>query len=219
MKIISWNLLHRDGAALAEVARLIEQHRPDALLMQEVTTSFDALPRLMGGFYAQTPLPGRRHGLAIWTRQPTTKPPSIFALPSGAVVHRICQIIDLGLFSAANVHLSQGQLLNRRQLRSVVSHLPLHAAVLGDYNLVGPPMVPGFRDVGPRQPTHRMSDLVPLRLDRCLIRGLVCLKTDVLDRGTSDHRPILVELARPSEGTGHPIRRPLFRRLKKEALF
>jgi endonuclease/exonuclease/phosphatase (EEP) superfamily protein YafD len=218
MKIISWNLLHREGAAVADVVRLIEQQRPDALLMQEVTTAFDVLPRLVGGFYAQTPLPGRRHGLAIWTREPTAKPPGIFPLPSGAVVHRICQIIDLGGFSAANVHLSQGQLLNRRQLRSVVSHLPQHAAVLGDYNLVGPPMVPGFRDVGPRQPTHRMSDLVPLRLDRCLIRGLVCLKTDVLDRGTSDHRPIMVELVPPSTTAGQPIKRRLFRRLKKAVL-
>ena len=219
MKIISWNLLHRDGAALIDVTRLIEQQRPDALLMQEVTLAFEALPRLAGGFYAQTPLPGRRHGLAIWTRQPTAKPPSVFPLPSGAVVHRICQIIDFGHFSAANVHLSQGQLLNRRQLRAVVSHLPLHAAVLGDYNLVGPPMVPGFRDVGPRQPTHRMSDLVPLRLDRCLIRGLVCLKTDVLERGTSDHRPIMVELATPSEGAGHAAKRQIFRGLKRDGLF
>jgi endonuclease/exonuclease/phosphatase (EEP) superfamily protein YafD len=218
MKIISWNLLHREGAAVDDVARLIEQQRPDALLMQEVTTVFEALPRLAGGFYAQTPLPGRRHGLAIWTREPTAKPPSVFPLPSGAVVRRICQIIDLGGFSAANVHLSQGQLLNRRQLRAVVTHLPLHAAVLGDYNLVGPTMVPGFRDVGPRQPTHRMSDLVPLRLDRCLIRGLVCLETDVLERGTSDHRPIMVVLATPSAGAGLPTRRRLFRRLKKEVL-
>jgi endonuclease/exonuclease/phosphatase (EEP) superfamily protein YafD len=198
MKIISWNLLHREGAAVADVVRLIERYRPDALLMQEVTAAFDALPRLAGGVYAQTPLPGRRHGLAVWTRQPTPKPLGIFPLPSGAFVHRVCQVVDLGSFCVANVHLSQGQLLNRRQLRSVVRHLPLQAAVLGDYNLVGPPMVPGFRDVGPRHPTHRMSDLVPLRLDRCLIRGLVCLRADVLERGTSDHRPIMVELARAS---------------------
>jgi endonuclease/exonuclease/phosphatase (EEP) superfamily protein YafD len=196
MRIISWNLLHREGAALTDVARLIERYQPDALLMQEVTAAFDTLPRLAGGVYSQTPLPGRRHGLAIWVRQPTQKPPSIVPLPSGAVVHRVCQIIDFGHFSAANVHLSQGQLLNRRQLRSVVRHLPMHAAVLGDYNLVGPPLVPGFLDAGPRHPTHRMSDLVPLRLDRCLIRGLICHRADVLERGTSDHRPILVELAR-----------------------
>jgi hypothetical protein len=188
MKLISWNLLHRDGAALADVARLID------------------------GVYAQTPLPGRRHGLALWTPQPTAKPPSVFPLPSGAVVHRVCQIIDLGSFSAANVHLSQGQLLNRRQLRHVVRHLPLRAAILGDYNLVGPPMLPGFQDVGLRRPTHRMSDLVPLRLDRCLIRGLVCLAADVLERGTSDHHPIMVQLATAAEGVRQAERRRLFRR-------
>lgn len=196
MKLISWNLLHRDGAALADVAQLIERERPDALLMQEVTAAFDDLPSRVGGVYAQTPLPGRRHGLAIWTPQPTTKPPTIIPLPSGAVVRRVCQIIDLGSFSAANVHLSQGQLLNRRQLRHVAQHLPLHAAILGDYNLVGPPMLPGFQDVGPRHPTHNMSDMVPLRLDRCLIRGLSCLQAGVLERGTSDHRPIVVQLSR-----------------------
>jgi endonuclease/exonuclease/phosphatase (EEP) superfamily protein YafD len=215
MKLISWNLLHRDGAALADVARLIERHQPDLLLMQEVTDTFDALPRLVGGVYAQTPLPGRRHGLALWTPQPTAKPPSVFPLPSGAVVHRVCQIIDLGSFSAANVHLSQGQLLNRRQLRHVVRHLPMRAAVLGDYNLVGPPMLPGFQDVGLRRPTHRMSNLVPLRLDRCLIRGLVCLGADVLERGTSDHHPIMVRLATAAsaaEGNRPAEKRRLFRR-------
>ncbi|HTI02256.1 MAG TPA: endonuclease/exonuclease/phosphatase family protein [Acidisoma sp.] len=194
MKLISWNLLHREGAALSEVAKLIEQERPDALLMQEVTPVFENLPQFVGGSYSRTPLPGRRHGLAIWTPAPPPRPPAIFALPAGAVVKRICQIVDLGPFSAANVHLSHSQLLNRRQLRHVALHLPAHAAVLGDYNLVGPVLLPGFRDAGPRQPTHRMSDFLPLRLDRCLIRGLACLETRVLERAGSDHHPILVRL-------------------------
>lgn len=194
MKLISWNLLHREGAALSEVARLIERERPDVLLMQEVTPAFEDLPQLMGGSCSRTPLPGRRHGLAIWTPQRPDRPPSILALPAGAVVKRICQIIDLGAFSVANVHLSHSQLLNRRQLRHIALHLPVHAAVLGDYNLVGPVMLPGFQDAGPRQWTHRMSDIVPLRLDRCLIRGLACLEARVLERAGSDHHPILVRL-------------------------
>lgn len=194
MKLISWNLLHRKGAALTEVARLIEQERPDALLMQEATPVFENLPHFVGGSCSRTPLPGRRHGLAIWTPAPPPRPPVILALPAGAVVKRICQIADLGPFAVANVHLSHSQLLNRRQLRHVAQHLPVHAAVLGDYNLVGPVLLPGFRDAGPRQPTHRMSDLVPLRLDRCLIRGLACLETRVLERAGSDHHPILVRL-------------------------
>lgn len=206
MKIISWNLLHREGAALSEVARLVERERPDVLLMQEVTAVFEELPHLVGGSYSRTPLPGRRHGLAIWTPEPPAHPPTILALPAGAVVRRICQIVDLGAFSAANVHLSHSQLLNRRQLRHVAQHLPLRAAVLGDYNLVGPPLLPGFQDVGPRHPTHRMSDLLPLRLDRCVIRGLSCLETRVLERGTSDHHPILVRLVPAEE---ERPRRPL----------
>ncbi|WP_284946299.1 endonuclease/exonuclease/phosphatase family protein [Acidisoma cladoniae] len=199
MKVISWNLLHREGAELTEVARLIESQRPDLLMMQEVTTAFDVLPTLVGGVYSRTPLPGRVHGLAMWAPHAPARPPLIFPLPSGAIVHRVCQVVDLGPFSVANVHLSQGQLLNRRQLLAVVRRLPPCAAIIGDYNLVGPTLIPGFRDVGLRRHTHRMSDLVPLRLDRCLIRGLVCTEAEVLARGKSDHKPIMLDLALASE--------------------
>ena len=108
---------------------------------------------------------------------------------------RVCQITDLGPFSVANVHLSHGQLLNRRQLRCIAQVMPERAAVLGDYNLVGPTLLPGFRDVGPRAPTHVAGDMVPLRIDRCLVRGLLCLGAEALARETSDHRPIVVRLA------------------------
>ena len=56
-------------------------------------------------------------------------------------------------------------------------------------------MLPGFHDVGPRRATHMMADMVPVRLDRCLVRGLVCTECAVLPRGRSDHRPIMVRLA------------------------
>ena len=104
------------------------------------------------------------------------------------------RIVDLGTFSVANVHLSHGQLLNRRQLRRIASRMPPRAAVLGDYNLVGPALLPGFRDVGPREPTHVSLDVWPLRIDRCLVRGLVCSDAAALSRETSDHRPITVRL-------------------------
>ena len=84
---------------------------------------------------------------------------------------RVCQIVDLGSIAVANVHLSHGQFLNRRQLRRIAKALPHRAAVVGDYNLVGPALLPGFRDVGPREPTHIAGDMVPLRIDRCLVRG------------------------------------------------
>ena len=76
----------------------------------------------------------------------------------------------------------------------IAGHLPPQACVLGDFNLVGPVLLPGFRDVGPRNPTHRMADTVPLRLDRCLVRGVQCLEAVRLPRSRSDHHPIMVRL-------------------------
>ncbi|HTR17064.1 MAG TPA: endonuclease/exonuclease/phosphatase family protein [Acetobacteraceae bacterium] len=204
MKIISWNLLRLKGASLDDVARLIERERPDLMLMQEATHAIDHLPERIGGAYARAPLPGRIHGLAAWSPAPFRHPPAILPLPAGAVVLRVCQIIDLGPFALANVHLSHGQLLNRRQLRRIAQVLPHHAAVLGDFNLVGPPLLPGFHDVGPRQPTHVAGEIVPLRIDRCLARGLACAEAHALPRGNSDHRPIVVRLSltRHDEASG-----------------
>lgn len=194
MKIISWNLLRLTGAQLADVLALIEQERPDLLLMQEATEAIDGLPGRIGGQYARAPLPGRVHGLAMWSPRRLHADPSILSLPPGRVVQRVCQILDLGEFAVANVHLSHGQMLNRRQLRTIASVLPARAAVLGDYNLLGPALLPEFHDVGPRRHTHVMGDIVPLRIDRCLVRGLVCSGARALPRHTSDHRPILVHL-------------------------
>jgi endonuclease/exonuclease/phosphatase (EEP) superfamily protein YafD len=192
-KIISWNLLRLTGATIGDVVRLAKRERPDLMLLQEATRDIDELAGYLGGSYYRTPLPGRIHGLAMWS--PIARPkPVIVSLPSGAVVHRVCQILDLGEFTVANVHLSHGQVLNRRQLRCIEKHLPPRAAVLGDYNLLGPALLPGFADVGPREPTHVCADIVPLRLDRCYVRGLRCMSAVALDRHTSDHRPIMVRL-------------------------
>jgi endonuclease/exonuclease/phosphatase (EEP) superfamily protein YafD len=191
--IISWNLLRRVGAPIDQVVALAQRERPDLLLMQEATQQMDALPRLLGGTYARVPLPGRSHGLAFWSPVSRARL-RVIKLPAGALVDRVCQIVDLPDFSVANVHLSHGQVLNRRQLRCIAAHLPHRAAVLGDYNLVGPALLPGFRDVGPREPTHLCADMVPLRLDRCYVRGLACAASQALDRASSDHRPIMVRL-------------------------
>jgi endonuclease/exonuclease/phosphatase (EEP) superfamily protein YafD len=200
-RIISWNLLRLTGASLADLAGLIRRERPDLLLMQEATRTIDGLTAEVGGHYLRTPLPGRVHGLAAWSPVPLPGSVIVLPLPSGAMFDRICQILDLGEFAVANVHLSHGQVLNRRQLRRIAEFLPPRAAVLGDYNLVGPALLPGFRDVGPRVPTHVAGELVPLRIDRCLVRGLACLGARALMRQASDHRPIAVQLdtaAQPS---------------------
>jgi endonuclease/exonuclease/phosphatase (EEP) superfamily protein YafD len=196
-KIISWNLLRLTGAKLNDVLELIDREQPDLLLMQEATREIDGLPGAIGGHYARAPLPGRIHGVAMWTPHQLPADPMVLPLPAGAVVQRVCQIIDFGSFGVANVHLSHGQVLNRRQLRSIARMLPHRAAVVGDYNLLGPALLPGFDDVGPRRPTHVMGDLVPLRIDRCLARGLICTAARVLPPSVSDHRAIEIRLSVP----------------------
>jgi endonuclease/exonuclease/phosphatase family metal-dependent hydrolase len=199
MKIISWNLLHRAGASLGEIEKLIQHEQPGLLLLQETTEQIDLLPSLVGGHYARAPLPDRRHGLAVWSPEPLHQVPEILTLPRGLLIRRVCQIILLKEFTVANVHLSHGQLLNRRQLRRIADILPRRAAILGDCNLVGPPLLPGFRDVGPRRPTHNCGNVIPLRLDRCFVRDLACEETTILGKGTSDHVPITVRLSLNAE--------------------
>jgi hypothetical protein len=68
------------------------------------------------------------------------------------------------------------------------------SAIVGDYNAVGPTPIPGFTDVGPREPTHFGGDVLPIRLDRCLIHGLTSTITTTLEFGPSDHKPIVLDL-------------------------
>ena len=68
MRVISWNLLRLEGAAVADVAELLERERPDVLLMQEVTQHMDVLLQKVPGHYHRLPWPGRIHGLAVWSR-------------------------------------------------------------------------------------------------------------------------------------------------------
>jgi endonuclease/exonuclease/phosphatase (EEP) superfamily protein YafD len=194
VKLISWNLLRLTGASLEDVVRLVRREDPDLLLMQEVTEEMDGLTSRVGGQYQRNLLPGRVHGLAVWSPVPLPKWPVVLPLQAGAMFHRVCQIVELDSIAVANVHLSHGQILNRRQLRRIAKVLPYRAAVLGDYNLIGPALLPGFRDVGPREPTHVAGDMVPLRIDRCLIRGVACLGARALLKEASDHRPIVVNL-------------------------
>ncbi|MBN8927559.1 MAG: endonuclease/exonuclease/phosphatase family protein [Rhodospirillales bacterium] len=205
-KVLSWNLLRLTGASPEDVAGLIERERPDLLLMQECTRSMSRITSLVGGHYVRAPLPGRIHGLATWSPHPLPTPPTVLTLPAGAMFHRVCQVITFSDIAFANVHLSHGQVLNRRQLRWIAKALPYRAAIIGDYNLVGPALLPGFRDVGPREPTHVAGDIMPLRIDRCLVRGVSCLGAKALLRETSDHRPIVLRLAATLDAAAdHPI--------------
>ena len=194
IKLISWNLLRLTGASLDDVVRLIRREQPDILLMQEATREMDGLTARVGGQYQRNLMPGRIHGLAVWSPVLLPKSPVVLPLQAGAMFQRVCQIVELDSITIANVHLSHGQILNRRQLRRIAKVLPYRAAVVGDYNLIGPALLPGFRDAGPRESTHVAGDVVPLRIDRCLLRGVTCLDTRALLREASDHRPIVVSL-------------------------
>jgi endonuclease/exonuclease/phosphatase (EEP) superfamily protein YafD len=194
LKIISWNLLHTHGASAEQIELLIARHRPDLFLMQEATARIDSLPKSIGGYYERLALPGRLHGLAAWSEQPFHGPGISLPLQRGFIVERVAQILGLHSLTVANVHLSHGQLLNRFQLRQISNALPNRAAILGDCNLIGSPMLRGFSDAGPRRTTHRSARIIPLRLDRCFIKGVHCIGSEVLDYSVSDHKPIMVVL-------------------------
>jgi len=207
VKVISWNLLRRVGAAVEDVAALIAREQPDLLLMQEATSDIEILSALAGGYLYRSPLPARIHGLAVWCPHllapPAIQPLPVSALP-GRVPPRIAQIAQVDGITFANLHLSHGQFLNRWQLMHVAAAIDGPAAIIGDFNAVGPTYFPGFRDVGPREHTHRSANVVPFRLDRCLVRGLDCTASHTLDRGPSDHRPIVLELTPAADETARP---------------
>jgi len=197
LRVASWNLLRRVGAGPEDVASLVRNVRPDLLLLQEVTGEFEKLPHLVGGHFVRVPMHGRIYGLAAWSPHPFPRPEilrlPVSALP-GRVPPRIALIVRLGGIAFANVHLSHGQFLNRWQLLHITRVLKEPCAIIGDFNAVGPTGLPHLRDIGPRAPTHFPGNILPLRLDRCLARGLACRRTEVLDRGPSDHHPIILEL-------------------------
>jgi endonuclease/exonuclease/phosphatase (EEP) superfamily protein YafD len=214
LKVISWNLLRLTGAEVEDVAALVQKEQPDLLLMQEATEEMEALPDIVGGHFHWEPLPGRIHGLAAWSPH-LLPPPQALALPvsrmPGRLPPRVAQIVRLSNITIANVHLSHGQLLNRWQLLRIIRTVEGPAAVIGDYNAIGPTPLPGFKDVGPRVPTHVARNVLRFRLDRCLVRGLNCADARALERGPSDHRPIALELA-AVERASHKARKRTPRR-------
>jgi endonuclease/exonuclease/phosphatase family metal-dependent hydrolase len=223
VKIVSWNLLRLTGAAVEDVAALVGREKPDLMLMQEATQHIEALPSLVGGHFHRLSWLGRVHGLAVWSphRSPGRALAAGLALP-GRLPRRRAQLVQVGDITFANVHLSHGQLLNRRQLARIAAALRgKPSAIIGDYNMVGRVLLPGFADVGPREPTHFASNVMPFRLDRCLVHGLACRTADALAFGPSDHRPIRLELD-IVEGwgleTGSPHARSARRKPRKDRL-
>jgi endonuclease/exonuclease/phosphatase (EEP) superfamily protein YafD len=223
VKVVSWNLLRLTGATVEDVAAVIDAQSPDLLLMQEATAEIRVLPEIAGGHIYREPLPGRIYGLAAWSPEPLPEPRAL-PLPvspiPGCFPPRLAQLVRHEGVTFANVHLSHGQFLNRRQLMRIAAALSSGpAAVIGDFNAVGPTFLRGFRDVGPREPTHVAQNVLPFRLDRCLVNGLDCTDCGALDRGASDHRPIVLELEQSGAWRSRADRRLLpFRRIRARRL-
>lgn len=194
IKVISWNLWHRGGALVNDLAALIEAEQPDLLLMQEAKQPLEALPQMVGGYFHWQGMQQRVYGLAYWSPHDLYQGHSI-PLPISPfplrVPPRLAQILKFDDITFANVHLSHGQMLNRRQLQTIAHATDGPTVIIGDCNAVGPIVVPGFSEVGPVDPTHKFRT----RLDRCIVRDLVCQHARVLARGPSDHHPIEVLLA------------------------
>jgi endonuclease/exonuclease/phosphatase (EEP) superfamily protein YafD len=198
LRVLSWNLLRRVGARAEDVAGLIRSHKPDLVLLQEATEDIESLPDLVGGHFHRHGMAKRIYGLAAWSAEPFD-PTLALRLPAsvipGKVPPRLAQLVKFRGIHFANVHLSHGQFLNRWQLLHIAQVLEGPAAIIGDFNAVGAIALPGFRDVGPRRRTHRAGNVVSLRLDRCMARGLACDASEVLEKGASDHHPIVLNLA------------------------
>ncbi|HMB46995.1 MAG TPA: endonuclease/exonuclease/phosphatase family protein [Afifellaceae bacterium] len=197
LKVVSWNLLHRSGAVVEDICELIDQENPDLFLMQEATEAIERLPDIVGGRFYKQPWPGRSHGLAAWSPEHPARA-GVLKLPAskmpGRLPPRFAQILQIKGMTIANVHLSHGQILNRLQLRRIARSTAGPTAIIGDYNTLGPIVLHHFSDVGPRGHTHRAQQVVPFRLDRCMVRQLQCVGARRLRRGSSDHRPIALEL-------------------------
>jgi endonuclease/exonuclease/phosphatase family metal-dependent hydrolase len=197
LRVISWNLLRRVGAAAEDVARLVQAHHPDLLLLQECTEEIIALPSLVGGHFFRHPMQSRIYGLAAWSPHPFPESKAIrlpYSILPGRVPPRLAQIVSFQGITIANVHLSHGQFLNRFQLRHIMEQMEGPAAIIGDFNAVGPVGFQGFSDIGPRRHTHRAGNIIALRLDRCIARGLACSASEVLDKGPSDHHPMVLDM-------------------------
>ncbi len=179
------------------MAKLIEQEKPDLFLLQEAVSGISKLPGIVGGNFYTQPWKGKTYALGAWLARGEVKTGSLelpFSKVPGKFPPRQAQILKFPQFSIVNVHLSHGQLLNRRQIRHIGKSIFGPVAIIGDFNAVGPIVLKGFKDVGPRRITHMAKKLMPFRLDRVLVRDLAWSGARTLKRGPSDHRPIIINI-------------------------
>ena len=167
--------------------------------MQEVTPAHGRAAAKVPGHYHRLPWPGRIHGLGGLE-------PAQFRDAAHAAVARLAPARPPAAAGAARScrsarSLSPMSICRTASCSTAASSLRIAAAlhgkpsaIIGDYNAVGPSLIPGFADVGPREVTHFGGNVVPFRLDRCLAHSLACTFAGTLDFGPSDHKPIVLDL-------------------------
>jgi endonuclease/exonuclease/phosphatase family metal-dependent hydrolase len=198
---MSWNVLRQRGATPQDVAHLARKHRADIVLLQEASDEFAKLTTLMGGHWKGRRFEGGSDGLGAWSANPFGQIEWI-DLPTARGGRwyrpRLTMVLQLQTGAIANVHLSHGQRAVRRQLRIAADAVGAAGAVIGNMNMIGPSGLgwgpDRWRDAGPKAPTHTVKGILPLRLDRCLVKGWQVKATTTLDHGPSDHCPIVVDL-------------------------
>jgi hypothetical protein len=191
-------LLRLEGAAVHDVAALLERERPDVLLMQKSPSTWTCCRRRCPATITACPGPAASTARGLEPHNFAT--PHILPLPAsrcpGRLPQRRSQIVQVGRH-----HLRQrpSQPRPAAQPPPAAAHRrrPARQAV-GDHRRLQRGRSqpdPGFADVGPREVTHFGGDVVPFRLDRCLAHCLGLHASPARSiSAPSDHKPIVLDL-------------------------
>lgn len=219
MKVISYNL--RKHRAATELAALVETHDPDVLCLQECLTT--DLPEHLGSLQLVDATQGNRLGLAVYSRPATYRVEEVRTVELKKSLHdrvlkpaheRVLGVrlhdIDAGRqFVVASFHAAPLTALNslrRHQIRAALDALAALGAglpilMVGDYNY------PIFKE-NLSQTISRHGYAMTISDDHTYTRyrvfrghydfatstGFEIKRLQTLPQGSSDHRPVVVEV-------------------------
>ncbi len=224
MKIISYNL--RKNRAVAELGALADDHGADVLCLQEAEAV--ALPAHLGHMSLVHATERNRLGLAMYVREERFRPRSAhtFQLKKslhdrllapaherllGARLHDLETGRDFVVASFHAAPLTALNSLRRHQIHAALAELRqlgpgLPALMVGDYNY---PVFKGRLDLEMRDHGYELSlsdrrtytryKMFRGHFDFATSSGLDIASVRTLDRGTSDHLPILVSAVLSAE--------------------
>jgi endonuclease/exonuclease/phosphatase family metal-dependent hydrolase len=209
---------------LERVAALIETHRPDVVLLQEVdrnTTrsgNVDQLAMLMrltrmhGVFGKSLDFQGGEYGIAILSRWPVGAHETVPL----HIDPRVALFADLqtpdGVITVANTHLdaSREDTWRRQEVTELLAAMKRRPPLLigGDFNatpdsaIIETLRTAALTDAWPLCGSGNAltypADTPVKRIDYLFLTGPTrCTRATVLDTQASDHRPLLVDLTRP----------------------